>query len=93
MKNLITNITQSLEYLVERIPWVYRFFDNYYENIIDNEIDLQVLRRRTESYASEGPCPSTAIQLHMKTGARVCVIDNDEEVVESAIRNVKRFNL
>ncbi len=94
MKNLITNITQSLEYLVERIPWVYRFFDNYYENIIDNEIDLAGIKKEDRILCiGGGPCPSTAIQLHMKTGARVCVIDNDEEVVESAIRNVKRFNL
>lgn len=94
MKYFITSITQRMEYIVEKIPWIYRFFETYYENIIENEIRLADIKEDDRVLCiGGGPCPCTAIELHRMTGAHVSVIDNDKEVINSAIKNIERLNL
>ena len=94
MKGFITNITQKIEYIVNKLPWTYGFFQRYYDNVVENEIKLAEIKPTDRILCiGGGPCPCTAIELHRRTGANVCVIDNDEEVIGTAIKNIKKLNL
>lgn len=94
MKRFIVNITQKIEYIVRTIPWAYGFFESYYDKVVENEIKLANIKPTDKILCiGGGPCPCTAIQLHRRTGANVCVIDNDEEVIDSAIKNIERLKL
>lgn len=94
MKRFIVNITQKIEYIVEKLPWTYGFFESYYEKVVENEIKLADIKPSDEILCiGGGPCPCTAIELHRKTGAKVCVIDNDEDVIDVATKNIKNLNL
>src|SRR5690625_4768981 len=83
-----------MEYMVEKLPWTYGFFESYYNAVVENEIKLADIKPTDRILCiGGGPCPCTAIQLHRKTGANVCVIDNDKEVIDAAIKNIERLNL
>src|SRR5699024_6314147 len=94
LKRFIVNITQKMEYMVEKLPWTYGFFESYYNAVVENEIKLADIKPTDRIVGiGGGLCPCTAIQLHRKTGANVCVIDNDKEVIDAAIKNIERLNL
>lgn len=94
MKSLMVYLTQKMEYIVEEIPWLYKFFQRYYDKVVENEIKLANIKATDKILCiGGGPCPCTAIELHRKTGANVCVIDNDKEVICSAIKNIDKLDL
>lgn len=94
MKKLIVNVTQKLEHIVGIVPWTYGFFKSYYFKIVDNEIKLANIKPTDRILCiGGGPCPCTAIELHRRTGAKVCVIDNDKEVIDIAVKNIARLKL
>lgn len=94
MKSFIVNITQKIEYIVGMLPWTYTFFESYYKKVVENEIKLADIKPTDRILCiGGGPCPCTAIELHKRTGANVCVIDNDQEIIDTAIKNIERLKL
>ncbi|NLJ58981.1 MAG: hypothetical protein GX339_09070 [Tissierellia bacterium] len=94
MKRLMVKMTQKIEYIVDKLPWTYKFFESYYDKVVENEIKLASIKPTDRILCiGGGPCPSTAIQLHQKTGAKVWVIDNDRDAILTARKNIDKLNL
>ena len=94
MNRWIVRFTQNIEYWAAANPLVYWLIALYYRDIIRREVRLAEIGPRDHILCvGGGPCPFSAILLHQYTGARVTVIDRDENCILPARRVLERLNL
>ena len=94
MPQMITKLTQKIEYLATKTNIIYRIAAQYYYKVVRNEINLAKITQQDHILCIGGGfCPFSAILLHQETGARVTVIDNNRDCIPKAREVVEKMGL
>jgi len=94
MLYFITKCTQLIEHIASKVQLIFHIVARYYHDVINNEISLANIKSSDHILCIGGGfCPFSAILLHMKTMARITVIDNDSKCTKNAIKLIKRLGL
>ncbi|MCL2250138.1 MAG: hypothetical protein FWC13_12850 [Oscillospiraceae bacterium] len=94
MLQWITGITQKIEERAASNGLVYQLSALYYKRVIRREIDLAGISDRDNIlFIGGGICPLSAILIHQSTGARVTVMDIDNDCVQKSREVITRLGL
>jgi hypothetical protein len=94
MLRWITNLTYKIECKAAEAGAVYQVASVYYRNIIQKEIILANITDKDNILCvGGGICPFSAILFHQVTGAKVTVIDNNEECIPKARQIINHLGL
>jgi hypothetical protein len=74
-----------VEKIIVKLPSLLLPYINYYENTVDNEINLaKITKQNTVLHIGCGPLPSTSFLITKKTGSHVIGIDKNPYSVQDA---------
>ncbi|MCL2217457.1 MAG: class I SAM-dependent methyltransferase [Defluviitaleaceae bacterium] len=91
---LITTISQKIENWALGREIVYKLVAQYYHDVIEKEVVLANITRDDHILCiGGGICPFSAILLHQTTGAKVTVIDNNDQCVPKARKIIERLGI
>ena len=94
MLSWITRATQKIEERAAAVGIVYQLAVQYYKRVIHREVGLaEISRDDSVLFIGGGVCPLSAILIHQFTGAKVTVMDNNEDCVGKAREVVERLGL
>jgi precorrin-6B methylase 2 len=85
LKKLVDNLFTFSEKIIIHYPRLLPFYIDYYDDIIDNEIQIAQITSETKLlHIGCGSIPASIILLARKTGAIVQGIDKDKQAIENA---------
>jgi len=94
MSEWITNLTYKIEKEAAKTGLVYKFACEYYRDIIQKEIVLANITEKDHILCiGGGICPFSAILFHQSTGAKVTVIDNNENCIPKARQAIESLEI
>ncbi|SDY35002.1 hypothetical protein [Tindallia californiensis] len=89
---MIPQATRLLEIALSHSTFSYPLFQYYYEKIVRDEIKIGGIKRQDRVLCiGGGAFPATAIEIHRQTGAKVDVLDCDQEAVQHASDLLQRM--
>jgi hypothetical protein len=94
MSRWITNLTYKIECKAAEAGAVYQIASGYYRDIIKKEAVLANITDQDNILCiGGGICPFSAILFHQVTGAKVTVIDNNEDCIPKAKRVIEKLGI
>lgn len=91
---MLGQFTKKIERLCYQLPLAAYLCRKYYANIVQNEVKLGRIDARDHVLCiGGGPVPCTAIEIAIRTGAKVDVIDSDLQAVIHARHLIERLCL
>lgn len=91
---MIPEVTRVIEIALSHYSVTYPLFRWYYKKIVKDEIVLGEINKHDRVMCiGGGAFPATAIEIHRQTGAKVDVLDCDQEAVIHAVDLLKRMDL
>ena len=90
----IVSFTQMIERIACNSRWLYCLTKKYYEKTVKREVELaEITADDHVLVVGGGPCPHSGILIHELTGARVTIIDNQQNCVDCSIQLIKKLGL
>jgi precorrin-6B methylase 2 len=94
LKRFVDYLFILSEKILIHFPMLLSYYINYYDDIIDHEIEIAKLNSSSKIlHVGCGSIPASSILLAKKTGASVLGIDKDEYAITYAKTCVKNLNL
>lgn len=94
MLKWLTNFTYKIEQRASEDDAVYQIACKYYEEVVHKEAVLASITETDHMLCiGGGICPFSAILFHQNTGAKVTVIDNNEECVPKARQVIEKLGI
>ncbi|WNY23105.1 hypothetical protein MmiHf6_04060 [Methanimicrococcus hongohii] len=94
MSMIFVDWTQKVERIACKYPSFFKVTMAYYKNMVRREINYANITANDHVLCiGGGPCPYSALLIHSLTGAKVTVVDNDENSVRCSKRLLKRKDM
>lgn len=86
--------TVRVERLVGAYPKLYSLLRVYYRRLVEQEVNLGAISGDDSVLCiGAGPCPVTAVEIAVRSGATVVAVDNDSQAVASARKVIQALGM